>query len=67
MKDIKNLIIYGGLSFGLILLLVILARNGAVSSDVIGVLAIIGVVVVPVVISVFIGKKEKQKKHTSGE
>lgn len=64
MKDLKNMFIYGGLSFGLIMLLVVLATTGSVSSDVIGMLAILTVIVLPVVISVFIGKKDKEKQQS---
>jgi hypothetical protein len=63
MKDLKNMFIYGGLSFGVIVLLVVLATTETASSDVVGVLAILTVIVLPVVLSVFIGKKDKQRQQ----
>ena len=67
MKDLKNLFIYGGLSAVLIVLLITLVTSGSLSSDVVGILAILTVIVLPIAISVFIGKKEKQKQQTDVE
>jgi len=67
MKDLKNLFIYGGISTVLIVLLIALVTSGSLSSDMVGILAILTVIVLPIVISVFIGKKEKQKQQTDAE
>jgi len=67
MKDLRNLLIYGGLSAVLIVLLITLVTSGSLSSDIVGILAILTVIVLPIVISVFIGKKEKQKQQTDAE
>ena len=64
MKDIKNLFIYGGLAAVLVVLLVVMVTSGGVSSNMVGVFAILTVIVLPIVLSVFIGKKEKQKQQT---
>ncbi|MDH5218784.1 MAG: hypothetical protein OEX19_13870, partial [Gammaproteobacteria bacterium] len=59
--------IYGGISTVLIILLIALVTSGSLSSDMVGILAILTVIVLPIVISVFIGKKEKQKQQTDAE
>ena len=51
----------------LIVLLVGLVTSGSLSSDVVGILAILTVIVLPIVLSVFIGKKDKQRQQADSE
>lgn len=67
MKDIKNLVIYGGLAAVLVILLIVMVTSGGVSSSMVGVFAILTVIVLPIVLSVFIGKKDKQNQQTDAE
>lgn len=64
MKDIKNLVIYGGSSLLVILMLANMDALGNVSEDVVGYLAIFLVIVLPVALAVVIAKKEKQKRES---
>lgn len=60
MKDLKNLLIYGALGGLMVLLLMLMGQSDAVSGGVKVTLALILVVVVPLVLGVYIGKKERR-------
>lgn len=62
MKDIKNLFIYGGISAVVIFFLATLGTGDDISGSTVGYLALLIVVVLPVVVAVFIAKKERQSK-----
>jgi len=62
MKDLKNLVIYGGLAGLMVLILALLGRSDMVSGGVKVSLALILVVLVPLVLGVFIAKKERREK-----
>jgi len=62
MKDLQRLIIYSAIALGIILGLNELASHDIVSSNVIGILAIISVVVVPVIIAVRMSHKERERQ-----
>jgi hypothetical protein len=62
MKDLKGLLIYGGAAGLMILLLALLGRSDMVSGGVKVSLALILVVVLPLILSVFIAKKERREK-----
>lgn len=62
MNDIKNLLIYGGLTLAVILGLVISAEFGIITHDTIGILAIIFVVIVPIFVAVKLGNKERERE-----
>ena len=62
MKDLKGLLIYGGGAALMILVLALMGRSDAISGGVKVSLALILVVVLPLVLSVFIAKKERREK-----
>jgi len=61
MKDIKGLLIYGSAAGVVILLLATLGRSDAISGGTKLSLALLLVVVLPIVLSVVIAKKERQE------
>jgi len=63
MKDIKQLIIYGVMSFAVIILLIKMSRVEALNSNIIVITAILFVVVLPVFMAIRIAKKEKESEH----
>ena len=62
MKDLKRLVIYGGAAGLMVLLLALLGRSEAVSGGVKVTVGLIMVVVLPLVLSIFIAKKERREK-----
>lgn len=60
MNDLKNLAIYGGGALVVIFGLIFGAKLDAISSDAIGILAILAVIIVPVAIGVAVAKRERQ-------
>ncbi len=62
MNDIKNMLIYGGLSLAVILGLVFISTSDSISPGMVGGLAILFVVILPVVVAVRISQKEKERK-----
>ncbi len=63
MGDFKNLLIYGGLSLAVILGLVFMSATDSISPGMVGGLAILFVVILPVVVAVRISKQEKLRKQ----
>lgn len=62
MKDLKRFFIYGAAAAGLILVLTLLGRSEAISGAVKVSVALILVVVLPLVMSVYIARKEHKEK-----
>ena len=62
MKDLKNLVIYGGLAGLMVLVLALLGRSDVVSGGVKVTLALILVVVVPLVLGILMARKERREK-----
>ena len=62
MKDLKRFLIYGSAAALAILVLTLLGRSAAISGGVKVSLALILVVVVPLVMSVYIARKEHREK-----
>lgn len=62
MKDLKRLLIYGTAAALAILILTLLGRSDAISGGVKVSLALILVVVVPLIMSVYIARKEHREK-----
>lgn len=62
MKDLKRLVIYGGVAGLMILFLTLLGRSEAVSGGVKVTVGLLVVVVLPLVLSVFIARKERREK-----
>ena len=60
MNDLKNLAIYGGGALVVIFGLIFGAKLDAISSDAIGIMAILGVIVIPVVIGIAVAKRERR-------
>jgi len=63
MKDIKQLIIYAILSFGVIILLIKMSKVEELNSSIIVTTAVLFVVVLPVFVAIRMAKKEKEKEH----
>ncbi|MDH5694800.1 MAG: hypothetical protein OEZ47_17010 [Gammaproteobacteria bacterium] len=59
MNDLKNMAIYVAATLAVIFLLLGLAASGTVSSDKIGIIAIILVIVLPVLVAVRVSSKKK--------
>ena len=62
MKDLKRLVIYGGAAGLMVLLLALLGRSEAVSGGVKVTVGLIMVVVLPLVLSIYMAKKEQREK-----
>ena len=60
MKDLVRLAVYGFGTLGVILALIFGAQVDAISSDAIGIFAILAVIVVPVIIIIIMSKREKR-------
>jgi len=63
MKDIKQLIIYAIMSFGVIILLIKMSKVEELNSSIIVTTAILFVVVLPIFIAIRMAKKEKEREH----
>lgn len=62
MKDLKNLVIYGSAAGLVVLILATLGRTDAISGGVKISLALILVILLPLILSVRMAKKERQDK-----
>jgi len=62
MKDLKRLLIYGSSAGLMVLVLAMLGRSDAISGGVKVSLALILVVVLPLILSIFIARKERREK-----
>ena len=62
MKDLKRLVLYGGAAGLMVLLLALLGRSDAVSGGVKVTVGLIMVVVLPLVLSIYMAKKEQREK-----
>jgi len=62
MKDLKRFLIYGSAAAVVILVLTLLGRSEAISGGVKVSLALILVVVLPLIMSVYIARKEHREK-----
>jgi len=63
MKDIKQLIIYAIMSFGVIILLIKMSKVEELNSSIIVTTAVLFVVVLPIFIAIRMAKKEKEREH----
>lgn len=63
MKDLINLAVYGLGTLAVILLLIYGARIDALSSNAIGIFAIISVVIAPVAIGLLLAKRERKSSE----
>ena len=62
MKDLKGFVMYGGSALAVILVLVALGTSKQLSGATMGMIAIIAVVVVPLIISMQMAKKEQETR-----
>lgn len=62
MNDLKRLAIYGGSSLAVILVLVALGSSRQLSGATMGMIAIAAVVVLPLIISLQMAKKEQESR-----
>jgi len=62
MKDLKRLVIYGGVAGLMILFLTLMGRSEAISGGVKVTVGLLVVVVLPLVLSVYIARKERREK-----
>lgn len=63
MNDIKNLVIYLGITLGMIIGLNYLYDNDVVSGSVVGAIAIVGVIILPVIIAIRLSSKERERQQ----
>jgi len=63
MKDILQLIMYGVVSFGVIILLIKMSQTDEIGSTFVVLTAVFLVVVLPVLVAVKIAKKERESRQ----
>ncbi len=64
MKELKRLLIYGVSTAVVILILYTLATSGAVSGDLLLLVATLLVVVLPVALIIWVGKRERARRQS---
>ncbi|HHH36223.1 MAG TPA: hypothetical protein ENK48_05275 [Gammaproteobacteria bacterium] len=66
MKDLKRLLVYGGSATAVIFFLSYLATSGEVSGNMMVAIAVLLVVVLPVVLMVWVGRRERARHPGDG-
>ncbi len=64
MKELKRLLIYGVSTAVVIMILTTLATSGAVSGDFLALAATLLVVVLPVALIIWVGKRERARRQS---
>ncbi len=64
MKDLTRLLVYGGGAGAVVLLLSALATSGRLSGNLMVGIAILLVVILPIVLMIWVGKREQRAKHS---
>ncbi len=67
MKDLLRLLVYGGGAALVIGLLSLLATNRLVSPDILVALSVLLVIVLPVILGVVLGRRERMQREKSPE
>lgn len=67
MKDLTRFLVYGGGAGAVVLFLSALAASGKLSGNLMVTIAILLVIILPIVLMIWVGKREQRARHSQDE